>query len=50
MGVSKRDLCGRLSIARTTLDAWEGAARVDAIRVARYERAVRQLVAEAVAQ
>lgn len=49
MGVTQRDLAERIGIHRVTLVGWEGEAKVDPIRAARYERALRELVAEAVA-
>jgi DNA-binding transcriptional regulator YiaG len=49
MGVAQAALATRLGIHRVTLSGWEGEAKVDPIRAARYERALRELVAEAVA-
>ena len=47
-GIDQEDLAARLGIHRVTLSGWERSASVDVIRAARYERALLELVAEAV--
>lgn len=48
-GVEQAALADRLGIHRVTLSGWERSATVDPIRAARYQRALRDLVTEAVA-
>lgn len=49
MGVRQVDLAKALRVSRVTLHRWERETQVDAIRAARYRRAVDDLVAQAVA-
>lgn len=48
-GVKQVDLAERIGVTRITLHRWEGLAKVDPIRASKYERALRELVTEAVA-
>ena len=48
-GVEQAALADRLGIHRVTLSSWERSAAIDPIRAARYRRALRELIAEAVA-
>lgn len=48
VGVAQTDLARRLGMHRVSLSGWERAAFIDPIRAARYERALRELVAEAI--
>lgn len=48
VGVAQADLARRLGVHRVSLSGWERAAAVDPIRAARYQRALRELVAEAI--
>jgi DNA-binding XRE family transcriptional regulator len=49
LGVGQADLARRLGMHRVTLYGLERAAVVDPIRAARYQRALREIVDEAVA-
>lgn len=49
LGVHQKDLAEALGIHRVTLNDWEQDRPLDAIRAARYERALVALVSEAVA-
>lgn len=49
VGVQQSDLAARLGMHRVSLRGWERSAEVDPIRAARYQRALRELVSEAVA-
>lgn len=48
-GVAQQDVARVLGVHRITLNKWEGSPQVDTIRAARYQRAVRELVHEAIA-
>ena len=47
-GIDQEALAARLGIHRVTLSGWERSASVDVVRTARYERALLDLVGEAV--
>lgn len=49
LGVAQADLARRLGMHRVSLRGWERSAEVDPIRAARYQRALREIVAEAIA-
>ncbi len=49
LGVRQADIAGKLGIGRVSLHRWEQAECVDAIRAARYRRAVDELYRAAVA-
>lgn len=49
VGVQQKALADRLGIHRVTLSGIERAAEVDPIRAARYQNALAELIAEAVA-
>ena len=49
MGVTQLALAARLGVHRITLNGWERAAAIDPVRAARYRKALREMVAEAVA-
>jgi DNA-binding transcriptional regulator YiaG len=48
VGVPQVELARRMGVHRVTLNGWEKAASIDPIRAARYMRALRELVSEAV--
>jgi transcriptional regulator with XRE-family HTH domain len=48
LGVKQIDLANRMGMHRVSLNGWERAAEVDPMRAARYQRALREIVAEAV--
>ena len=48
VGIGQVELAKRLGVHRVSLSGWENAASVDAIRAARYRRALRELAAEAI--
>ena len=50
VGVGQEDLARRLGVHRVSLSGWENAASVDAIRSARYRRALRELADEAIGE
>lgn len=49
LGVTQQALADALGVHRTRLNAWERALPLDAIRAARYRKALADLVREAVA-
>ena len=49
LGVAQQDLARALGVHRITLNKWEGADQVDAIRTARYQRALADLTRQAIA-
>lgn len=49
LGVRQADIARKLGIGRVSLHRWEQAESVDAIRAARYRRAVDELYRDAVA-
>jgi transcriptional regulator with XRE-family HTH domain len=49
LGVEQQALADALGIHRTRVNAWEKAQPLDAIRAARYRKALRAVVAKAVA-
>lgn len=50
LGVRQSDLANRLGMHRVSLRGWEKSAVVDPLRAARYQRALREIVTEAVGQ
>lgn len=49
VGVTQVELAARVGVTRINLGRWEKAAEVDALRAVRYRKALREIVAEAVA-
>lgn len=48
VGISQADLAKRVGVHRVSLNDWENRASLDPIRAAKYERALRELIAEAI--
>jgi DNA-binding XRE family transcriptional regulator len=48
-GITRGDLAARLGVHRNTLLSWERSPEVDAIRAARYRKALDEMFREAVA-
>jgi transcriptional regulator with XRE-family HTH domain len=49
VGIPQVALARRLGVHRVTLNGWENAHALDGVRAAKYERALHELAAEAVA-
>jgi DNA-binding transcriptional regulator YiaG len=47
LGIRQTDLAARLEMHRVTLRGWERAAEVSPLQAARYQRALREIIADA---